>query len=338
MKKLLQLGVAGVRNGSTVVGIDEQRVGFVDAAKHRIKTAMLIAALLLVSAPASAQGGQQETFADYTPVALGYSWKYTNAIDPGDFYYEDVLGLIKFGGYAEAYMVGRDSCNHLTAVNDGVTFIALAWTEDCVLVDFDDVDLSSFSDGHLWDLFPGDCCFEVFRLWEYLDDDLTEIYGIDQTLTDVVVWVGYDANNFDTNDHNVILESGGGFPFKAAVTDIQFFQKNVGPLATFDVMARNGQLGDHYEVVASFDCNGNQIPDHTDIETATSDDLNGNDIPDECEDCPWDCEPTPNGDVGINDFLAVLAQWGGPGSCDFDGSGIGINDFLELLANWGSCP
>ncbi len=54
--------------------------------------------------------------------------------------------------------------------------------------------------------------------------------------------------------------------------------------------------------------------------------------------CPWDCEPTPNGDVGINDFLAVLAQWGGPGSCDFDGGGVGINDFLDLLANWGPCP
>ena len=35
---------------------------------------------------------------------------------------------------------------------------------------------------------------------------------------------------------------------------------------------------------------------------------------------------------------AVLAQWGGPGSFDFDGGGVGINDFLELLAAWGPCP
>ncbi len=54
--------------------------------------------------------------------------------------------------------------------------------------------------------------------------------------------------------------------------------------------------------------------------------------------CPWDCEATPDKGVGINDFLAVLSQWGGPGSCDFDGGGVGINDFLELLANWGPCP
>jgi hypothetical protein len=54
--------------------------------------------------------------------------------------------------------------------------------------------------------------------------------------------------------------------------------------------------------------------------------------------CPWDCESDPQGMVGINDFLDLLAQWGTPGSCDFDGSGVGINDFLALLANWGPCP
>ncbi len=53
--------------------------------------------------------------------------------------------------------------------------------------------------------------------------------------------------------------------------------------------------------------------------------------------CPWDCG-NDDGDVGIVDFLALLAQWGGPGSCDFDGGGVGINDFLAVLGNWGPCP
>ncbi len=55
--------------------------------------------------------------------------------------------------------------------------------------------------------------------------------------------------------------------------------------------------------------------------------------------CPWDLDGS--GDVGINDFLDVLAQWGTDpgGPPDFDGSGdVGINDFLALLANWGPCP
>ncbi len=53
--------------------------------------------------------------------------------------------------------------------------------------------------------------------------------------------------------------------------------------------------------------------------------------------CPWDCGDN-DGTVGIVDFLALLAQWGGPGACDLDGGGVGITDFLELLANWGACP
>jgi hypothetical protein len=54
--------------------------------------------------------------------------------------------------------------------------------------------------------------------------------------------------------------------------------------------------------------------------------------------CPWDCGDN-DGVVGINDFLALLAQWGNPGPCDFDGdSVVGINDFLTILGSWGPCP
>jgi hypothetical protein len=55
-------------------------------------------------------------------------------------------------------------------------------------------------------------------------------------------------------------------------------------------------------------------------------------------DCPWDCA---NGDgvVNVVDFLALLAQWGEPGSCDFDGDGVvNVVDFLDMLAWWGPCP
>ena len=47
-----------------------------------------------------------------------------------------------------------------------------------------------------------------------------------------------------------------------------------------------------------------------------------------------------DGFIGINDFLALLAQWGsdpgGPPDLDGDGN-VGITDFLELLAAWGPC-
>ncbi|MHC4966216.1 MAG: YncE family protein, partial [Planctomycetota bacterium] len=53
--------------------------------------------------------------------------------------------------------------------------------------------------------------------------------------------------------------------------------------------------------------------------------------------CPADCGDS-DGNVGVVDFLALLAQWGKPGACDFNGGGVDVVDFLELLANWGPCP
>jgi hypothetical protein len=53
--------------------------------------------------------------------------------------------------------------------------------------------------------------------------------------------------------------------------------------------------------------------------------------------CPWDLDGS--GDVGITDFLNLLAVWGTSGvPADFDGGGVGITDFLVLLAHWGPCP
>jgi hypothetical protein len=55
--------------------------------------------------------------------------------------------------------------------------------------------------------------------------------------------------------------------------------------------------------------------------------------------CPADLDG--DGEVGVTDFLDLLAAWGpNPGHpADLDGDGIvGVTDFLTLLADWGSCP
>jgi hypothetical protein len=54
--------------------------------------------------------------------------------------------------------------------------------------------------------------------------------------------------------------------------------------------------------------------------------------------CPADLDGSS--DVGITDFLALLAAWGpNPGHpADLDGDDVvGITDFLALLAAWGPC-
>ena len=54
--------------------------------------------------------------------------------------------------------------------------------------------------------------------------------------------------------------------------------------------------------------------------------------------CPADIDG--DGEVGVTDFLLLLAAWGNTGGPeDIDGDGVvGVLDFLELLAAWGPCP
>jgi hypothetical protein len=53
-------------------------------------------------------------------------------------------------------------------------------------------------------------------------------------------------------------------------------------------------------------------------------------------DCPADLDG--DGLVGINDFLFVLGEWGGPGG-DVNGDGdTDILDLLAVLGQWGACP
>ncbi len=54
--------------------------------------------------------------------------------------------------------------------------------------------------------------------------------------------------------------------------------------------------------------------------------------------CTGDCG---NGDsiVGVADLLALLRQFGGPGSCDLAGDGrVGASDLALLISRWGPCP
>ena len=127
-----------------------------------------------------------------------------------------------------------------------------------------------------------------------------------------------------------------------------FFRVHVPPSRVID---DTGTLIEPLELVVislTADCNGNEVEDACDIGTGSSRDCNFNTVPDECETLPCPADITgslgvPDGIVGIQDFLEVLAQWGGSGCADFSGPDdvpdgmVGILDFLDLLAAWGEC-
>ncbi len=82
------------------------------------------------------------------------------------------------------------------------------------------------------------------------------------------------------------------------------------------------------------DCNGNMRIDSCEIAAGDADDANGNGVPDSCE-CLADLDG--DGMVGVNDLLAIIAQWGGAGG-DVDGNGTtDTNDLLAVLSVWGGC-
>jgi hypothetical protein len=57
--------------------------------------------------------------------------------------------------------------------------------------------------------------------------------------------------------------------------------------------------------------------------------------------CPCDCEALPDSTVDVDDFLAMLGQWGSPGTCDCEDPPDGVvdvDDFLRIVADWGPCP
>ncbi|MCH2136758.1 MAG: hypothetical protein MK101_09275 [Phycisphaerales bacterium] len=57
----------------------------------------------------------------------------------------------------------------------------------------------------------------------------------------------------------------------------------------------------------------------------------------QCDSCVGDI--TGDGEVGANDILSLIAQWGqGDGPADLDGDGmVGASDLLIVLAGWGEC-
>jgi CxxC motif-containing protein (DUF1111 family) len=68
-------------------------------------------------------------------------------------------------------------------------------------------------------------------------------------------------------------------------------------------------------------------------------DADQNGVLDICESCPGDVDGS--GDVGTDDLLIVLAEWGPCASgCDgdVDGSGhVGVDDLLAIVGGWGPC-
>ena len=94
------------------------------------------------------------------------------------------------------------------------------------------------------------------------------------------------------------------------------------------------------DALPGHDCNDNGVVDECDIAAGTSLDQDGDGVPDECQgtDCPADVDD--DGDVDVNDLLAVLGAWGPCLGCPEDivpDEVVNVNDVLAVLSEWGPC-
>ena len=131
--------------------------------------------------------------------------------------------------------------------------------------------------------------------------------------------------------NNAAVIHGGGLAYGNDSNGIHedcFFEGNTAGI-------RGGGLS------KSCDCSNAQIsgtvmchnaPDHI---LGSWDDLGGNEL---CEVCSNDVNA--DGEVGVNDILAIVAAWGG---CvcveDINGdSVVNVDDLLLVIESWGPCP
>ena len=86
------------------------------------------------------------------------------------------------------------------------------------------------------------------------------------------------------------------------------------------------------------DCDEDGQLDLLELLQGTQVDEDGDGIPDDCQLCPSDI----NGDdqVGVDDLLVVIADWGPCTGCDGDLNNdtmVDVNDLLAIIAAWGPC-
>lgn len=236
----------------------------------------------------------QINFADYLPLADGYTWKGVSlscsnpcSCTPVDVF--DVDGpapvapdcfRLALAGTSYAAVLGNNAGNFTYhGFYDGPTYVPAIGGPHS---------LTNIPDGYF---FQTDAVEQILvRDWNLITHPDKALYGIPPGLNNLVVLAYYDLNpTYPTGPHDAVFESGlpaGTSLPQGTITALDWFEKDVGFLYSMDVDAQFGTPSPPVlDTVwtASLDCNGNGIFDRVDIANNTSLDTNSNCIPDECE-------------------------------------------------------
>jgi hypothetical protein len=166
------------------------------------------------------------------------------------------------------------------------------------------------------------------------------------------------ASHTDDTDQAVVTGQGpifGSIGTKSLSYPFTDYADRISPNASA-FLAFSGDNGDagvmkdggvYRTIFLGFPIEAFSASDRQDVLQAAFDwcaELNPQDPP-----CPWDTAGNggPDGEVGTDDFFALLQNWGScAGECPWDTTGpnsepdgeVGVDDFFALLQNWGPCP
>ncbi len=182
----------------------------------------------------------------------------------------------------------------------------------------------------------------------YVGGGITNYAAVEMTLTSSIVWQNY-AEIGEGVEVQIRSTSSAEFVNYSCVQDLGDAFGGEGNIEA-DPLFVDTDGGDFHLQACSPAVNAGDPgyvpePGETDIDGDDrvingTVDMGADEVTEVCRDpCPWDCAFPPDGEVGIEEFLAVLGTWGQIGvPCDFDGGGVGITDFLKVLGTWGLCP
>jgi hypothetical protein len=185
-----------------------------------------------------------DNLADYMPLSLGSYWTYQSADDSNDIYTESVFEQLVFNGHP-AVKFGTNS-DFVIGDNNGSS-VTIYQAEGVNVVP--PISIGNFSDGSFFNfLYPTD--FVLLRMYDNLDPSLKAVYGIDPSLTNLVLWVTYDSD-YPKNSQNSIVESNLGITIpNYAVTYLEWYAKGVGKIVALNVDAASGNIATPYELIA----------------------------------------------------------------------------------------
>lgn len=210
----------------------------------------ILSFIVLAGIPLASEGAN---LADYVPLSLGSHWTYQNVANASDIYTVSVFEQFIFNGFNGQPAVKFSEVDpdipsdYSIGYNNGTCVNLYGSTEQGIIWG---ISIGNFTDGAFFSTVdPEDfTSFTLLRMYDNLDPELKSVYGINPSLTNLVLWVSYD-DKYPPNSQNNIVESNLGFTIPYAVTHLEWYATGVGKIVDLDIGASSGAIEKRYELI-----------------------------------------------------------------------------------------